>query len=129
MARHRVKVLEGDQVRESLVPFATVYEYTEAHDGTTYNEALIGDWAAFVPWVAWHTFTHRGEETRPFEQFVASIEWVTLEDATDELDPSGGEPTPKSSSPESSPGRPSGGTSSSRSRTASKKPSGAKSKG
>lgn len=125
MQRHKVKVLEGDQTRETLVPFATVYEFPDHHDGVSYNDAInTMDWAPFQSWVAWHALTFRGEEAREFDEFVKHVEWVELD--TVDADPSGGEPTRTSSSPASSAGRRSASRSST-SPTRSKKPSGQKS--
>lgn len=129
--RYRAKILEGTSISEVLVPLATVLAFPAAHEGRALNDAVEnGDFGDWEPWVAWHSASHRLGEERDFDTWVSEVEWVRIENAEDELDPSGGEATSDSTvppSPESSPAPTARGRSSSRSTTSSKPPSGRKS--
>jgi hypothetical protein len=125
--RLQLKVLEGDQVTETLAPLATVLAFKAEH-GKPLNEAVRSDdpmdWA---PWVTWHSLTHRGQESRSFADWCAAVEWVQADSTSDVLDPSGGDSDSTSSgtgSPESSPNAASVSTTSPDTPTSSKTPSG-----
>lgn len=126
--RLRAKVLEGDKSTSVLVPLATVMAFTGEHGGRVLNDAMTeDDFVDWEPWVAWHASTHRLGETRGFDEWVAAVDWCGIENAPDELDPSGGEVvSTEPRSPESSSASPARGKSSSDSTTRSSKRSGSK---
>lgn len=133
----KVHITIGDEEPYALlVPMASFVAY---HD--TFGEwpsDTMGSGAplqAWVPWLAWHAHTLRRGVTETFDEWLPSVDWIEAE-LVPTANPSGGAPTstlngspqPSTStpSPKQSPGRTSATTSSSRSRTPSKKPSGVK---
>lgn len=132
--RLRVKVIEGDDTATVLVPFGTFVAFKAEH-GFYVNDCIPDPkegaagrpFEEWEPWVAWHAMKVRGGETRPFAQWCDEIDWVVLEPAPDEPDPSGGEAnqTPPSSPDSSS--APTAGPTSSTSTTSSSSPSGSSS--
>ena len=127
--RLRAKILEGGSISEVLLPLATVVAFPREHEGQNLNDAIENaDFVEWEPWVAWHAATARLGETRSFDAWVGAVDWVRIERADDELDPSGGEDTRTRESSPASSSTATAGRSSSRSTTTSKQRSGTKSR-
>lgn len=128
--RLKVKVLEGGETRTHLVPLATVLAYRQEH-GETINETIQKDQAAGVDnsvewgaWVAWHADTR--SDGRDLLDWTEAVDWIGIEQAPDELDPSGGEENPTGDASPASSSRAPSKRSSSSTKT-SKRPSGPRS--
>lgn len=128
MARYEARVLEGGEASTALVPLCTILEFPKVNDGKTINEAISSgaDFTAWEPWVVWHTMTKRGtpKEERSFEEWCDAVDWCGIYNASDALDPSGGEDTQTPESSPASSSTPTAGPSSSTSTTTSSEPSG-----
>lgn len=90
--RLRATITEGDKETSTLVPLATVLEFTDAHEGRKLNDCIEnGDYTDWEPWVGWHAASRRLGETRDFDDWCRAVDWVQI-DNFEAPDPSGGEP-------------------------------------